>query len=133
LGRAGEEIATLPTGFSDFILNESSPPIDSLSNACDHWGVCGETDRCPLRKYHPMLLAIVGPEESIRMGKKQLSQCHCVATDFEIPGRCFDLPRFGGHGCRSDGLNVSITAVLYVLRMINGLFTEIGRVPDQAS
>ena len=38
LGRAGEEIATLPTGFSDFILNESSPPIDSLSNACDHWG-----------------------------------------------------------------------------------------------
>jgi hypothetical protein len=73
LGRAGEDTATLPTGFSDFILNESSPPIDSLSNACDHWGVCGETDRCPLRKYHPMLLAIVGPEESIRMGKKN---CH---------------------------------------------------------
>ncbi len=28
-----------------------------------------ETDRCPLRKYHPMLLAIVGLEESMRMGK----------------------------------------------------------------
>jgi len=78
LGRAGEDTATLPTGFSDFILNESSggdssPPIDNLSNACDHWGVCGETDRCPLRKYHPMLLAIVGPEESISMGK---NNCH---------------------------------------------------------
>jgi hypothetical protein len=73
LGLAGEEIATLPTGFSDFILNDSSPPIDSLSNACNHWGVCGETYRFPLRKYHPMLLAMVGPEESIRMGK---TNCH---------------------------------------------------------
>jgi hypothetical protein len=73
LGRAGEEISTLPTGFSDFILNELSSPIDNLSNACDHWGFCGETNRCQLRKYHPMLLAIVGPEESIRMDK---NNCH---------------------------------------------------------
>ncbi len=65
--------------------------------------------------------------------QNKLSQCQCAATYFEIPGRCFNIPPCGGHGCRSDGLNVSITAVLYVLRMINSFFTEIGRVPDQDS
>jgi hypothetical protein len=71
----------------EYILNESSPPIDSLSNACDHWGGCGETDRCPLRRKHPMLLAIVGPEESIRMGKKK---CHNAIALPHISGYLAD-------------------------------------------
>ncbi len=65
-------------------------------------------------------------------GIKQISLWHCVATDFEIPGWCFDLPWFDGHRCRSDGLNVSITTVLYGSRMINSLFNENGGVQDQA-
>ncbi len=37
-----------------------------------------------------------------------------------------------GSGCRSDGLNVSNTIVLYDSRMIDSFFTEIGRVAGQA-
>ncbi len=37
-----------------------------------------------------------------------------------------------GHSCRSDGLIVSNTAVLYDSRKINSFFTEICRVPGQA-
>jgi hypothetical protein len=38
-----------------------------------------------------------------------------------------------GRGCRSDGLNESNTTVLYDSRMIDSLFTEIDRIPGQAT
>ena len=61
LGRAGKEIAPLPTGFSDFILNESSPPNCTCAMLAMIWRGCGETDRCLLSKNHLMLLPMVGP------------------------------------------------------------------------
>ena len=40
-----------------------------------------------------MLLEMVGPDESIRVSKNQ-SYAMRMATDFEIPGRCFELLEF---------------------------------------
>ena len=37
-----------------------------------------------------MLLEMVGPDESIRVSKTQ-SYAMRIATDFEVPGRCFEL------------------------------------------
>ena len=37
-----------------------------------------------------MLLEMVGPDESIRVSKNQ-SYAMLMATDFEVPGRCFEL------------------------------------------
>ena len=38
---------------------------------------------------HSMLLEMVGPDESIRVSKNQ-SYAMRIATDFEVPGRCFE-------------------------------------------
>ena len=40
-----------------------------------------------------MLLEMVGPDESIRVSKNQ-SDAIRIATDVEIPGRCFQLFEF---------------------------------------
>ena len=40
----GKEIAPLPTGFSDFILNESSPPNCTCAMLAIIGRGCGETD-----------------------------------------------------------------------------------------
>ena len=40
-----------------------------------------------------MLLEMVGPDELIRVSKNQ-SYAMRMATDFEVPGRCFELFEF---------------------------------------
>ena len=132
MGRAGKEIAPLPTGFSDFILNESSPPNCTCAMLAMIWRGCGETDRCLLSKNHLMLLPMVGPEESIRVPRKN---GHCAIALQPISRYLVDASTyFGlvGHGCRSDGQNVSNTTVLYDSRKMDSFFTQIGRVSGQA-
>ena len=132
MGRAGKEIAPLPTGFSDFILNESSPPNCTCAMLAMIWRGCGETDRCLLSKNHLMLLPMVGPEESIRVPRKN---GHCAIALQPISRYLVDASTyFGlvGHGCRSDGQNVSNTTVLYDSRKMDSFFTRLGIVSGQA-
>ena len=93
---------------------------------------CGETDRCLLRKYRLMLLPMVGPEESIRVAKKN---GHCAIALQPISTCLVDASTyFGlvGHGCRSDSQNVSNTTVLYDSRKMDSFFTRLGIVSGQA-
>jgi hypothetical protein len=53
-------------------------------------GICGQGLHFPHRKHHQMILEIVGQGESIRMAKYQ-SYVTRSATDFEVPGKCFEL------------------------------------------
>ena len=132
MGRAGKEIAPLPTGFSDFILNESSPPNCTCAMLAMIWRGCGETDRCLPSKNHLMLLPMVGPEESIRVPRKS---GHGAIALQPISRYLVDASTyFGlvGHGCRSDGQNVSNTTVLYDSRKMDSFFTEFGRVSGPA-
>ena len=132
MGRAGKEIAPLPTGFSDFILNESSPPNCTCAMLAMIWRGCGETDRCLPSKNHLMLLPMVGPEESIRVPRKN---GHCAIALQPISRYLVDASTyFGlvGHGCRSDGQNVSNTTVLYDSRKMDSFFTRLGIVSGQA-
>ena len=79
-----------------------------------------------------MLLPMVGPEESIRVPRKN---GHCAIALQPISRYLVDASTyFGlvGHGCRSDGQNVSNTTVLYDSRKMDSFFTQFGRVSGQA-
>ena len=96
------------------------------------WRGCGETDRCLFSKNHLMLLPMVGPEESIRVPRKN---GHCAIALQPISRYLVDASTyFGlvGHGCRSDGQNVSNTPVLYDSRKMDSFFTRFGIVSGQA-
>jgi hypothetical protein len=89
LDPAGKEIATLQSGNHRFVLIW----VADLCFVCDasgQWGVCGEARQCQLSKHHPMLSAIMGPDELIHIAKK-LSLIKCTATDFREPGICLDI------------------------------------------
>ncbi len=70
-----KQIATLQTGSHHFVF------------ICKQMG---SLLRCQLSKHHPMLLVIVGLDQSIHMAKK-LSLSQCLATDFEGSCVCLDL------------------------------------------
>ena len=90
-GPARKEIATVGTRASRLVLiSVDRANLHLYVMLVGIEGICGEAWHCPHIKHHSMLLEMVGPDELIRVSKNQFIAMR-ITSNFEEPGRCFEL------------------------------------------